>query len=82
MRTILSALAAALLVAGLASVAGAEAQQKGAKAKQRAPATAQAAAQPRNNSGYVEYLADKMPFGSVAWWEQMRREGRLGGEVR
>jgi hypothetical protein len=30
---------------------------------------------------YRELLADKMPIGSSAWWEQMRREGRLGGET-
>src|SRR5262245_31948440 len=31
--------------------------------------------------GYKERLADKLPFGSSAWWEQMKREGRLGGET-
>jgi hypothetical protein len=35
--------------------------------------------QPRGN-GYREHLADKLPMGSSGWWEQMRREGRLGGE--
>ena len=30
---------------------------------------------------YRELLADKMPVGSSEWWEQMRREGRLGGET-
>jgi hypothetical protein len=25
--------------------------------------------------------ASKLPFGSASWWEQMRREGRLGGET-
>jgi len=30
---------------------------------------------------YHELLADKMPVGSSQWWEQMRREGRLGGET-
>jgi hypothetical protein len=30
---------------------------------------------------YRELLADKMKIGSTEWWEQMRREGRLGGET-
>ena len=30
---------------------------------------------------YVERDANKMRFGSAQWWEQMRREGRLGGET-
>jgi len=27
---------------------------------------------------YYEHIADKLPIGSLIWWEQMRREGRLG----
>jgi hypothetical protein len=27
---------------------------------------------------YVEYDSRKIPFGSLEWWNQMRREGRLG----
>jgi hypothetical protein len=30
---------------------------------------------------YVELDANKMRFGSAQWWEQMRREDRLGGET-
>ena len=30
---------------------------------------------------YGELDASKMRFGSGQWWEQMRREGRLGGET-
>ena len=30
---------------------------------------------------YVELDASKMRIGSARWWEQMRREGRLGGET-
>jgi len=41
---------------------------------------ARAAASARGE-GYREQLVDKLPFGSAAWWEQMRREGRLGGET-
>jgi hypothetical protein len=30
---------------------------------------------------YIVRNADKLPFGSAIWWDQMQREGRLGGEV-
>jgi hypothetical protein len=30
---------------------------------------------------YIERDASKIRFGSTEWWEQMRREGRLGGET-
>lgn len=26
---------------------------------------------------YYEHIADKLPFGSSIWWEQMHREGRV-----
>jgi hypothetical protein len=29
---------------------------------------------------YVEFDANKMRIGTQAWWDQMQREGRLGGE--
>jgi hypothetical protein len=29
-------------------------------------------------NGYYERLADKLPFGSSIWWEQMMRERRGG----
>ena len=45
-----------------------------------ANAAAPAATAPRP-APYRELLADKMPIGSTQWWEQMRREGRLGGET-
>jgi hypothetical protein len=28
--------------------------------------------------GYYEHHADKLPFGSQVWWDQMVREGRGG----
>jgi len=30
------------------------------------------------NSGYFEHNADKLPFGSQRWWDQMLRENRAG----
>lgn len=61
----------------LAAEAGASDKKKKAQRHASAPAPA---ATPRPER-YHELLADKMPVGSSAWWEQMRREGRLGGET-
>ena len=85
MKLIASALGALALVAGSVAPAAAQTQPKppNAYAKKAAPqysAEGQYAAQPRGN-GYKEQLADKLRFGSSAWWEQMKREGRLGGET-
>jgi hypothetical protein len=35
-----------------------------------------------NTSGWYPHDADRLPIGSAIWWEQMRREGRLGGETK
>lgn len=85
MRLVACALCALMLVAGAAAPAGAQTQPKpphayAKKAAPQYPAAGQYAAQPRGN-GYQEQLADKLRFGSSAWWEQMKREGRLGGET-
>jgi hypothetical protein len=84
MRVVAAAVAAVLLVAGSAG-AEAQAEKQRPRAKRNAQgdaggSTAEHAA-PRGRNGYVEQLADKMPLGSLVWWEQMRREGRLGGET-
>jgi hypothetical protein len=71
-----------LLSCALVAQAGAsdEAGSSDKKRKAQRAAVPHAAASPRPD-GYRELLADKMPIGSTAWWEQMRREGRLGGET-
>jgi len=61
-------------------VAAAGAADKTRKAQKHAASRPAPAATPRPDR-YHELLADKMPVGSSAWWEQMRREGRLGGET-
>jgi hypothetical protein len=75
MRTLLCAVGVLLLVAGAVSPAEAKKQPRHAKTDAR-----RAPAEPPAN-GYREQLADKIPMGTSAWWEQMRREGRLGGET-
>jgi hypothetical protein len=32
-----------------------------------------------DSSGWYPRDASKLPFGSAIWWDQMRRERRLGG---
>jgi hypothetical protein len=53
------------------------------KKKKRYHAPPHAAGQSRYPSGsdYQEALADKLPFGTARWWQQMDREGR-GGQGR
>jgi len=57
----------------------ADGSHKKAKAHKRStPASVASAPRPDR---YHELMADKMPIGTLDWWEQMRREGRLGGET-
>lgn len=79
MRIIASALGALLLISTGAAPADAQTQQKPQKRyiKKERP---QETSAPRDD-GYREQLADKIPMGTNAWWDQMRREGRLGGET-
>jgi hypothetical protein len=67
-----------LTLCGLAGVAGASDKTKKAPRHAASAPVPAGAARPDR---YRELLADKMPVGSSAWWEQMRREGRLGGET-
>ena len=60
--------------------AGATDAKKRKGQKHAANAAVPTATAPRP-APYRELLADKMPIGSSQWWEQMRREGRLGGET-
>jgi hypothetical protein len=78
---------AASLVVGLTVPVQAEARdghrsaktQRKAKPQRRAPSRQ---AEDRNRSDYYQHWADKLPFGSRIWFEQMEREGRFGGTER
>ena len=77
-------LAAALLL--LSSVAGEVSAASDAKkhkryAKKSAAAQEYTTARSTLPDAYVERDANRLPFGSAIWWDQMRREGRLGGET-
>lgn len=76
----LASLVAMSLALSIAQVPVASASGKKQHADKSPPRQAAAAPQPRPDR-YQELLADKMRVGSTEWWEQMRREGRLGGET-
>jgi hypothetical protein len=79
MREFVCAIGALLVVAGAALPAAAQTQPKQPRAYVKKEPAPLAAPLPRGN-GYREMLADKLPFGSQAWWDQTAREGRLGNE--
>jgi hypothetical protein len=68
------------VVMSVAVIAEAGASDDKKRKAQKHAASAPTAATPRPER-YRELLADKMRIGSTEWWEQMRREGRLGGET-
>jgi hypothetical protein len=79
MRKLVSAFGALLVVAGAALPAVAETRARQPRAYVKKVPAPQPASLPRGD-GYREQLADKLPIGSQAWWDQMAREGRLGTE--
>jgi hypothetical protein len=87
MRPTIVAIALAAFIGGLLGSALGEAQaRKLEKHPQRSAKYHGYRANSRGSErqpsdGYMEMRADKMPFGSNAWWDQMQREGRLGGET-
>jgi hypothetical protein len=80
MRRSLLLVLSLLLSSALLAPAGAS-NEGGSSDKKRKAHRAVAPAATSRPDDYRELLADKMPIGSSAWWEQMRREGRLGGET-
>ena len=84
MRGIVSVLAASALLAAMGACA--DAQSKPAKPRAYAKrhytqGETGSYSQQSARDGYQQQVADKLRFGSAAWWDQMRREGRLGGET-
>jgi hypothetical protein len=74
MKKIVAALLALSVAAMTAAPMAAEAKSKKKRVQPYAGKTYTA---PRSN-GYQEYLAEKRPYGSESWWQQMDREGRGG----
>ena len=80
---VLAVVAALSLFACLAGEAGAKTHAKKHKHDAKKPASVQAHSSARSYSpdAYVERDVNRLPFGSANWWDQMLREGRLGGEI-
>ena len=68
------------VVLPLTGSAASDASNKKAKVHKHVVSHSSVATSTPRPDHYQELLADKMPMGSRDWWEQMRREGRLGGE--
>jgi hypothetical protein len=75
MKIAISGLVGLSLLAGLAVPADAGSPPRKQRYKAY-PAYKPPPTQP--TSDYYERLADKLPFGSSIWWEQMMRERRGG----
>ena len=71
---------AALVALSVAAPMAAEARTKKKSASAK-PYAGQSYTAPRNADTYQQFIADKRPYGSTSWWEQMDREGR-GGQSR
>jgi hypothetical protein len=70
-----------MFAAGAAGVAVAQTQLERAhkldrRSEKRQEQPQAPAAKARN--GYIQHNADKLPFGTSDWWDQMLREGRAG----
>jgi len=80
MRIVVVGFAVLSLIAGFSAEAGAQGyakkRHKHARAQVQEPASR--AATSSNAGGYVVHDANKLPFGSSVWWEQMQRENRAG----
>lgn len=72
MRVLICGLVGVSILGGLASAA--EAGSLAKKYRDQAPERRAI----EHGNGYHERLADKLPFGSSIWWEQMMRERRGG----
>ena len=80
MKKFVATLIALSVAAAVAAPMAAEARAKKKKRVYHKPYAAERYTAPRNEV-YQEYLADKRPYGTMSWWEQMDREGR-GGQSR
>jgi hypothetical protein len=82
MKVIIAALTAAFLVAGMALPAGAGASSEATQGYRAYEVETQYVQKRRYKKRRVyhqqQYWADKLPYGSQAWWQQMDREGRGG----
>jgi hypothetical protein len=82
MKVIIAALAVASAIAGTAAPASAGPSSEVAQGYQAYEVKTQYVQKKRYKKRRLhyqqQYWADKLPYGSQAWWQQMDREGRGG----
>ncbi len=77
MKAIVCGVLGLSLLAGVSAPAdAASGARKYRHAKPQVQSQGYRAIRPRDD--YHEHIADKLPFGSSRWWEQMNRERRGG----
>jgi hypothetical protein len=78
MAVVVAGLVALVTIVGPANVCAqpeAKKRHKPVQAQVQHPAAARTSPKP---DGYVERDANRLPFGSALWWDQMLRENRAG----
>jgi hypothetical protein len=78
MKTAIATAIGLSLLAGLAGPADAGPRAKKYKSQVGQDSRASTNKRIDYRDTYYEHLADKLPFGSSIWWEQMMRERRGG----
>jgi hypothetical protein len=82
MKVIIAALTAASVIAGTAVPASAGPSSQATQGYQGHEVKTQYVQKRRYKKRRIhyqqQYWADKLPYGSQAWWQQMDREGRGG----
>jgi hypothetical protein len=61
---------------------GRDARPAAKRDREVAPARVGSASDRSPSQGWYVHDANKLPVGSTTWWEQMQREGRLGGDTK
>jgi hypothetical protein len=80
LRIVVAALVTLALIAGSSGEAGAQGYAKKRHKHAKAQVRQSAGATQRSNaaSDYIVRDANKLPYGSSIWWDQMLRENRAG----
>ena len=78
MKAVIAGAMGLLLLAGLAGPADAGTRAKKHKNYAKPDSQYDRYRRAQDRDSYYEHLADKLPFGSSIWWEQMLRERRGG----
>jgi hypothetical protein len=78
MKVLISGLVGVSFLAALATAADAAPRAKTYRYHATQGGQGHSAGSVHRGDGYYERLADKLPFGSSIWWEQMMRERRAG----